>query len=73
MLLKPLRVDSWPTNNHEKWIHDLISLIFVQKTIYSLSARAGADSRASSETAGPGEFETFTCKPGSSKRCKRIV
>ena len=73
LLLKPLRVDSWPTNDHEKWIRDLISLIFVEKTTHSLNARAGADSRASSETARPGTFQTFTCKPGSAKRCKQEV
>ena len=73
MLLKPLRVDSWPAFDDEKWIQDLISLIFVEKTTHSLNARAGADSRASSETARPGEFQTFTCKPGSAKRCKQRV
>ena len=73
MLPKPLRMDSWPSNYHAEWIQDFISLIFVEKTIHSLNARAGADSRASSETARPGEFQTFTCKPGSAKRCKQAV
>ena len=39
LLLKPLRVDSLPINDHEKWIQDLISLIFVEKTTHSLNAR----------------------------------
>ena len=73
MLLKALRMDSWPTNDCDSWTQGFISLIFVEKSTDSLNARAGADSRASSETARPGEFQTFTCKPGSAKRCKREV
>ena len=73
MLLKPLRVDSWPKNDHDSWIQDLISLIFVEKTTHSLNARAGADSRASSETARPGTFQTFTFRTARAESCKRRV
>ncbi len=73
MLLKALWMDSWPTNDHDSWTRGFISLISVKKTTDSLNARAGADSRASSETARPGEFQTFTCKPGNAKRCKQRV
>ena len=73
MLLKALRMDSWPTNDCDSWTQGFISLIFVEKSTDSLNARAGADSRASSETARPGEFQTFTCKPGSAKRSKQRV
>ena len=73
ILLKRLQMNSWPSNDHDSLIRGLIPLIFVEKTIHSLNARAGADFRASSETARPGEFQTFTCKPGSAKRCKQGV
>ena len=73
VLLEPIRMDSWPTNDDDSWIRGLISLIFVKNTTHSMNARAGANSRASSETARPGEFQTFTFKPGSAKRCKQEV
>ena len=70
MLLKPLLVNSWPKNDYEKWIRDYISLIFVKKTTHSLNARAGADSRVSSETARPREFRTFTLRTARAESCK---
>ena len=64
MLLKPLRMNSWPTNDHHLWIRGWISLIFVEKTIDSLNARAGADSRASSETARRVSFKLLLANLG---------
>ena len=73
LLLKPLRVESWPTNDHDSWSRDLISLIFFEKPTHSLNVRAGADSRASSETARPGTFQTFTFRTARAESCKRRV
>ena len=73
MLLKPLRVHSLPSNDHDSWIRNWILLIFVEKTIHSLNARAGAGPRASSETAGPGTFGTFTFRTARAESCKRRV
>ena len=73
LLLKPLRVEPWPTNDHDSWSRDLISLIFFEKPTHSLNVRAGADSRASSETARPGTFQTFTFRTARAESCKRRV